>query len=50
MATFTVKNSIITAAASFDVKLADHKITIPSVVGKKIAEVVKVKINATYKH
>ncbi|NJI72418.1 YceI family protein [Sphingobacterium kitahiroshimense] len=50
MATFTVKNSIITAAASFDVRLADHKITIPSVVGKKIAEVVKVKINATYKH
>lgn len=49
MAAFNVKNSILTATASFDVRLADHSITIPSVVGKKIAETVKVKIAATYK-
>lgn len=48
--TFNVKNSIIKASTNFDVRLADHKITIPSIVGKKIAEVVKVTIDATYGH
>ncbi|UIR55632.1 YceI family protein [Sphingobacterium sp. SRCM116780] len=47
---FNVKNSVIKTLASFDVRLSDHKITIPSIVGKNIAEVVKVKIDATYKN
>lgn len=47
-ATFNVKNGTIKAIAAFDVRLADHKISIPSIVGKKIAEVVKVKIEAAY--
>jgi len=45
----TVKNGTIRAISNFQVRLADHKITIPSIVGKKIAEVVKITIDATYK-
>jgi hypothetical protein len=48
-ALFDVKDRIIKATANFQVRLADHKITIPSIVGKKIAEVVKVKVDAIYK-
>jgi len=44
-----VKDGIIKAVTNFQVRLADHKITIPSVVGKKIAEVVKIKVDALYK-
>ncbi len=48
-AVFNVKDGIIKAVTNFQVRLADHKITIPSVVGKKIAEVVKIKVDALYK-
>ncbi|HAF35706.1 MULTISPECIES: YceI family protein [Sphingobacterium] len=48
-ATFTVTDGTIKAVANFQVKLADHKISIPSIVGKKIAEVVKITVDATYK-
>jgi hypothetical protein len=47
--TFEVKNGVIKAAATFDVKLADHKIKIPSLVGQRIAEVVQVKVNSIYR-
>lgn len=49
MVVFLVKDHIIKASANFQLKLADHKISIPSIVGKKIAEVVKVSVNALYK-
>jgi polyisoprenoid-binding protein YceI len=48
-AIFNVRAGIIKATASFPVRLADHKIAIPSIVGKKIAEVVKIKVEALYK-
>lgn len=48
-AQFHIKNGAIQATANFPVKLADHKITIPSIVGKKIAETVKIKVEGTYK-
>lgn len=44
-----VGNNTITAVCNFDVRLADHNIKIPSVVGKNIAEVVQVKITATFR-
>jgi polyisoprenoid-binding protein YceI len=34
--------------STFDVKLADHKITVPSIVGSKIAETIQVKLNVDY--
>ena len=46
---FTVKDGTIRAIANFQVKLADHKITIPSIVGKKIAEVIKITVDAMYR-
>lgn len=42
-------NNILIAKGSFDVRLADHNIKIPTVVGKNIAEVVKVKFEVAYK-
>ncbi|MNK05896.1 Protein YceI [compost metagenome] len=48
-AAFIVKDGTLKAVTSFQVKLADHKISIPSIVGKKIAEVVKITVDATYK-
>jgi hypothetical protein len=44
--TLTIKGGVITLASQFNVKLADHKIEIPSLVGNKIAEVVLVKLNS----
>ncbi|RAJ04107.1 YceI-like domain-containing protein [Chitinophaga skermanii] len=46
--TFTVNNGKINAVANFKVKLADHKIKIPTIVFKNIAEVVDVSIEANY--
>ncbi|PUV21784.1 YceI family protein [Sphingobacterium athyrii] len=46
---FNVKSGIIKANTSFQIRLADHRITIPSIVGKKIAEVVKISVDALYK-
>lgn len=42
----TVRNGAAQVNSSFSIKLADHKIDIPTVVFKKIAEVVDVKIDA----
>lgn len=44
-----LRDSSLTAECSFDVKVADHNITIPSIVGKNIAEVVNVRVSAHYK-
>lgn len=44
----TVKDQKLLVAASFDVWLKDHNITIPTVVVAKIAEQVKVKVSAEY--
>ena len=43
----TVKGNEITISANFDVKLVDHNIEVPTIVFSKIAEVIKVKIDAT---
>lgn len=47
--TFDVKDGVVKAEATFNVKLDDHKIRIPSVVGKRIAEVVQVKVHSIYR-
>lgn len=44
--TITVTNGIAQVSSVFQIKLADHKIDIPKLVFKKIAEVVEVKIDA----
>jgi polyisoprenoid-binding protein YceI len=44
--TLVIKGKSIDVTTEFDVKVADHKIDIPTVVAQKIAEVVKVKIHS----
>ncbi|WP_298736323.1 YceI family protein [uncultured Chitinophaga sp.] len=46
--TITVQNGQVISASKFNVKLADHKIKIPTLVIKNIAEVVEVTVKATY--
>ncbi|MBS1656835.1 MAG: YceI family protein [Bacteroidetes bacterium] len=43
--TVTVKGNNMYVKASFDVKLADHDIAIPTIVSQEIAEVVNVKVS-----
>ncbi len=43
--TVTIKKGIPTVSANFDLVLADYKITIPSVVGTKVADVVKIAVS-----
>ncbi|HEX5555804.1 MAG TPA: YceI family protein [Chitinophagaceae bacterium] len=47
--TIEVKDGQITAVATFQVRLADHHIKIPSILSRNIAEVVKVSVDAAYK-
>ncbi|MCZ4245444.1 YceI family protein [Pedobacter punctiformis] len=47
-ATLIIKDKIVKASAAFKVKTADHKIKIPSLVITHIAEVMDIKVNATY--
>jgi polyisoprenoid-binding protein YceI len=47
--TITVKNGLLFLKSSFDIKLADYNIKIPSVVGSNIAEKVAVTLTATMK-
>jgi len=47
--TFDVEGGVVKATATFNVKLDDHKIKIPSLVGKRIADVVQVKVRSTYR-
>ena len=46
--TLTISNGKINLATEFDVALKDHKIKIPKVVVKNIAEVVKVTVNINF--
>lgn len=46
--TLTVQNGQVTSSSKFNVRLADHKIKIPTLVIKNIAEVVEVTVKATY--
>ena len=46
--TITVQNGQVISNSKFNVKLADHKIKIPTLVIKNIAEVVEVTVKATY--
>lgn len=48
-AKIVVSNGSVTATCSFDVRTADHKIKIPSIVVKNIAEVMKINVSANYK-
>ncbi len=47
--TVTVTPTSITIKSKFDVPLAEHKITIPRIVNRKIAEVISVQFEATLK-
>ncbi len=44
----TVKDGKVTGDCTFDVKVADHKIKVPKIVVKKIAESIEVKVHAEY--
>jgi polyisoprenoid-binding protein YceI len=46
--TVQVQPGRITASSTFDIRLADYNIRIPSILIKNIAEVVQVKVHATY--
>ncbi len=46
--TITVRNGLVSAKSKFNVRVADHKIKIPSLVVKNIAEVVEVTVEALY--
>ena len=47
-ATITVKSGIITATSTFQVKPADHKISIPAIVKSNIAEIIDVTVSCTF--
>jgi len=47
-ATITVGSGVTTAKATFRVRIEDHKIKIPTIVFKNIAEFVDVRVSATY--
>jgi polyisoprenoid-binding protein YceI len=44
--TITVRNGAVSVSSKFNIRVADHKIQIPKMVFKKIAEVVAVTLNA----
>jgi hypothetical protein len=44
----TVKNNIITVHSNFTVLLSDHNIPVPKVVNQKLANEIKVEVNATF--
>ena len=47
-ATVTVSNGNISAAATLNVLVKDYKISVPSIVEKKIAESIQIKVNCNY--
>lgn len=47
-AKITITADAVSASTAFKVKLEDHKIKVPTLIIKKIAEVIDVKINAVY--
>ena len=44
--TVTIKKGVPTVACNFELTLADHKIAVPSLVGAKVANVVKIAVSA----
>lgn len=46
--TLVVKGAQLSAKATFKVRLEDHRITVPTLLMRNIAEVVEVNVNATY--
>lgn len=46
--TISVKAGVISSSAVFNIRLADYKISVPSIVSKKVAEKVEVTVNCTY--
>ncbi|MBC9931167.1 YceI family protein [Chitinophaga qingshengii] len=46
--TITVKDGNITAGSTFNISIRDHRIDVPSLVVKNVAEVVAVTVNAVY--
>ncbi len=48
-ATITIKNGDVNLKSLFKVKLSDHKIDVPKIVVKNIAEIIDVELNANYK-
>lgn len=46
--TITVKDGNITAGSTFNIRIADHRIDVPTMVVKNVAEVVAVTVNAVY--
>ena len=44
----TVKSGKISSSSKFAVKLADYKVSVPSIVSEKVAEVVDVTVTCTY--
>ena len=46
---FVVKDKLISASSTFNLRVKDFKITIPTLVVKNIAEVVEVKVSFNYK-
>lgn len=47
-ATIVLNNNQLSNISNFDIKLVDHNIKVPSIVGKNIAEVIQVKIAAQF--
>ena len=47
--TLTIQGGVIFIKAKFDVKVADYKIKVPSLLGNDIAESVAITFNATMK-
>jgi hypothetical protein len=46
--TITIKGGVVSATSKFKIKLADYKITIPSVVKNNIAEVIEITVSCSY--
>ena len=46
--TISVKAGVISSSAVFNIRLADYKISVPSIVSKKVAEKVEVTVNCNY--
>lgn len=46
--TITVSKAKITAVSSFQIKLSDYKVEIPSLVADKISETIEIKVNCQY--
>ena len=46
--TITIKKGEVSAESKFDVKVSDHKVEVPSMVFKKVAEVVQITFKSDF--